>query len=58
VFALLKPIIEVPKIVVTLATLFKLVEITKTVVIIVRCCFIAKAVILLLDGIVGGFLRL
>ena len=40
--ALLKPIVKVPKVVITLLALFKLVKITKPIVVgvtIIRCCF-------------------
>jgi hypothetical protein len=48
VLALLKPIVKVPKIIVTLFALFKVVEIAKTIVVTV---VLAKAVILLSGGI-------
>jgi hypothetical protein len=48
---LLKPIVKVPKIIVTLFALFKVVEIAKTIVVTV---LVAKAVILLSGGIGFG----
>jgi hypothetical protein len=47
---LLKPIVKVPKIIVTLFALFKVVEIAKTIVVTV---LVAKAVVILLSGGIG-----
>jgi hypothetical protein len=49
VCALLKPIVEVPKVVVALLALFELVEIAKAVIIIrVRCCVVTEVVVIVL----------
>jgi hypothetical protein len=46
---LLKPIVEVPKVVVTLPALFELVEIAKTVIIVRVCrCVVTEVVVVLL----------
>lgn len=53
VFALLKPIVKVPKIVVARLALFEVIEIAKPIVIAICCRVVAKVVVLLFKLVVG-----